>query len=107
MARDLKLPGSSEFAWVWVVDFPAFEFDEEEKRFAATHHPFTIPLDRDLAKLDSRDQATVESIKSKAYDIVCNGEGRGVGPASEPMGVSGRRARADGPFDPADGPRGP
>lgn len=79
MARDLKLPASSEFAWVWVVDFPAFEFDEEEKRFAATHHPFTIPLDRDLAKLDSRDQATVESIKSKAYDIVCNGSEVGGG----------------------------
>jgi aspartyl-tRNA synthetase len=79
MARDLKLPPSTEFAGVWVVDFPAFEFDEEEKRYAATHHPFTIPLDRDLAKLDSRDQATVESIKSKAYDIVCNGSEVGGG----------------------------
>jgi aspartyl-tRNA synthetase len=79
MARDLKLPASCEFAWLWVVDFPAFEFDEEEKRFAATHHPFTIPLDRDLAKLDSRDQATIESIKSKAYDIVCNGSEVGGG----------------------------
>jgi aspartyl-tRNA synthetase len=79
MARDLKLPPSAEFAWVWVVDFPAFEFDEEEKRYAATHHPFTIPLDRDLAKLDSRDQATIESIKSKAYDIVCNGSEVGGG----------------------------
>lgn len=79
MARDLKLPASAEFAWVWVVDFPAFEFDDEEKRYAATHHPFTIPLDRDLSKLESRDQTTVESIKSKAYDIVCNGSEVGGG----------------------------
>ncbi|MGD0464731.1 MAG: aspartate--tRNA ligase [Tepidisphaeraceae bacterium] len=79
MARDMKLPASCEFAWVWVVDFPAFEFDEEEKRFAATHHPFTSPLDGDLAKLDSRDRSTIESIKSKAYDIVCNGSEVGGG----------------------------
>ncbi|MGD0138483.1 MAG: aspartate--tRNA ligase [Tepidisphaeraceae bacterium] len=73
MARDLKLAPSTEFAWVWVVDFPAFEFDEQEKRFASTHHPFTAPLDADLTKLDSTDRAIVESIKSKAYDIVVNG----------------------------------
>jgi len=79
LAKDLKLAGSMEFAWVWVVDFPAFEFDEESKRYAATHHPFTSPLDGDLAKLDSTDQATVESIKSKAYDIVVNGSEVGGG----------------------------
>jgi aspartyl-tRNA synthetase len=79
MARDLKIAPSTEFAWVWVVDFPAFEFDEEEKRFAATHHPFTAPLDGDVAKLDSTDRATVESIKSKAYDIVVNGSEVGGG----------------------------
>jgi aspartyl-tRNA synthetase len=79
MARDMKLAPSTEFAWVWVVDFPSFEFDEEEKRFGATHHPFTSPLDGDLAKLDSREQAVVESIKSKAYDIVVNGSEVGGG----------------------------
>jgi len=73
MARDLKLSPSTEFAWIWVVDFPAFEFDEDEKRFSSTHHPFTAPLDADLPKLDSTDRACVESIKSKAYDIVVNG----------------------------------
>ena len=73
LARDLKFTPSTEFAWLWVVDFPAFEFDEEEKRFSATHHPFTAPLEGDLSKLDSRDQATIESIKSDAYDIVVNG----------------------------------
>ncbi|HEX4054655.1 MAG TPA: aspartate--tRNA ligase [Tepidisphaeraceae bacterium] len=79
MARDLKLAPSTEFAWIWIVDFPAFEFDEAEKRFSATHHPFTVPLDHDLGKLDSRDPATVESIKSKAYDIVVNGSEVGGG----------------------------
>ena len=79
MARDLKLASSTEFAWVWVVNFPLFEYDEEEKRFVSTHHPFTAPLDEDLPKLDSRDRETVESIKSKAYDIVVNGSEVGGG----------------------------
>ena len=79
MARDLKLAASTEFAWVWVVDFPMFDFDEEEKRFVATHHPFTAPLDEDLVKLDSKDQAVIESAKSKAYDIVVNGSEVGGG----------------------------
>jgi aspartyl-tRNA synthetase len=79
MARDLKLTPSTEFAWVWVVNFPLFEYDEEEKRYVATHHPFTAPLDEDLAKLDSQDRAVVESIKSKAYDIVVNGSEVGGG----------------------------
>jgi aspartyl-tRNA synthetase len=79
MARDLKLTPSTEFAWVWVMNFPAFEYDEEEKRCGATHHPFTAPLDEDLAKLDSRDRAVVESIKSNAYDIVVNGSEVGGG----------------------------
>ncbi|MFI5380491.1 MAG: aspartate--tRNA ligase [Tepidisphaerales bacterium] len=79
MARDMQLKPSCEFAWVWVVNFPAFEFDEEEKRYAATHHPFTVPLDQDLVKLDSTDREVVESIKSKAYDIVVNGNEIGGG----------------------------
>jgi len=79
MARDLQLTPSAEFAWVWVVNFPLFEWDEEEKRFVSTHHPFTAPLDADLPKLDSRDQAVVESVKSKAYDIVVNGNEIGGG----------------------------
>jgi aspartyl-tRNA synthetase len=79
MARDLNLAPSTEFAWVWVVNFPLLEWDEEEKRFVSTHHPFTSPLDEDLAKLDSRDQATIESIKAKAYDIVVNGSEVGGG----------------------------
>jgi len=79
MAKDMQLKPSAEFAWVWVVNFPLFEYDEAEKRFTSTHHPFTAPLDEDLAKMDSRDIAVVESIKSKAYDIVCNGSELGGG----------------------------
>jgi aspartyl-tRNA synthetase len=79
MARDLQLTPSTDFAWVWVVNFPLFEFDDAEKRFVSTHHPFTAPLDEDLVKLDSGDRAAVESIKSKAYDIVVNGSEIGGG----------------------------
>jgi aspartyl-tRNA synthetase len=51
----------------------------EENRYVATHHPFTAPLDEDVAKMDSGDRATIESIKSKAYDIVVNGSEIGGG----------------------------
>ena len=73
LARDLKLKPRQELAFLWVIDFPAFEFDEEEKRFVACHHPFTSPKDEDLDKLTSTDRTVVESIKAKAYDLVLNG----------------------------------
>jgi aspartyl-tRNA synthetase len=80
MAKDLQLKPSTDFAWVWVVLFPLFEYDEEEKRYVSTHHPFTAPTDEDLAKLDDPSNRTaVESIKSKAYDIVVNGSEVGGG----------------------------
>src|SRR5258706_1718780 len=79
MAKDLQLKPSTEFAWVWVVNFPLFEHDMEENRYVATHHPFTAPLDEDIAKMSSGDRATIESIKSKAYDIVVNGSEIGGG----------------------------
>ncbi len=79
MARDMQLKASTDFAWVWVVDFPLFEWSEEDQRYVSTHHPFTAPLDQDLEKLTSSDRATVESIKSKAYDIVVNGSEIGGG----------------------------
>ena len=79
MARDLQIKPSTDYAWIWVVDFPLFEWDEEEKRFTSTHHPFTAPLDEDLPKLDSREREVVESVKSKAYDIVVNGSEIGGG----------------------------
>jgi aspartyl-tRNA synthetase len=70
---------STDFAWVWVVNFPLFEHDMEENRYVATHHPFTAPLDADIPKMESGDRATIESIKSKAYDIVVNGSEIGGG----------------------------
>jgi aspartyl-tRNA synthetase len=79
MAKDLKLTPSTEFAWVWVMNFPLFEYDDEEKRYTSTHHPFTAPLDEDLPKMESPEQAVVESVKSKAYDIVVNGSEIGGG----------------------------
>lgn len=79
MFRDLNMTPTIDFAWTWVVDFPLFEYDEENKCFVSSHHPFTAPKDEDLAKLDSTDPAVVESIKSKAYDIVVNGSEVGGG----------------------------
>jgi aspartyl-tRNA synthetase len=79
MAKDLQIKPSTDFAWLWVVNFPLFEWDNDEKRFVSTHHPFTSARDEDLAKLDTRDRAVVESIKAKAYDIVVNGTELGGG----------------------------
>jgi aspartyl-tRNA synthetase len=79
MAKDLEIKPSTEYAWLWVVNFPAFEFDEEDKKWVATHHPFTSPTDADIEKLGSGDAKTIESIKSKAYDIVLNGSELGGG----------------------------
>ncbi len=53
----------------WVVDFPLFEWSEEEKRFVSMHHPFTAPYDEDLALLDTQP----DKIRAKAYDLVLNG----------------------------------
>jgi aspartyl-tRNA synthetase len=79
MARELAMKPSTDFAWLWVVNFPLFEWDPQEQRFLSTHHPFTAPLDADLPKLASPDRQVVESIKSKAYDLVCNGSELGGG----------------------------
>jgi aspartyl-tRNA synthetase len=73
MARDMQLKPSTDWAWAWVVNFPLLEFDEEAKKWNSTHHPFTSPLDEDMAKLSSTDPAVLSSLKSKAYDIVLNG----------------------------------
>lgn len=73
MFRDLKMTPDKELAFVWVVDFPSFEYDEEDKRFVALHHPFTSPKDEYMDQLDSTDRAAIEKIQAKAYDIVLNG----------------------------------
>jgi aspartyl-tRNA synthetase len=71
LAGQLKLvdPTAPVFKIAWVLDFPSFIWDEEEKRWAANHHPFTAPMDEDLPKLES-DPA---SVRAKAYDLVING----------------------------------
>jgi aspartyl-tRNA synthetase len=79
IARDLKMPPSQQYAWVWITDFPLLDFDEEDKKWVAVHHPFTSPLDSDIDQLDSRDPAILSSLKSKAYDIVLNGSELGGG----------------------------
>jgi aspartyl-tRNA synthetase len=71
LAEELKLydPSKPDFKIAWVIDFPSFIWDDEEKRWAANHHPFTAPMDEDLANLES-DPA---SVRAKAYDLVING----------------------------------
>ncbi len=71
LASVLKLfdPNGLDYKIAWVCDFPSFIWDDEEKRWAANHHPFTAPMDEHLDKLES-DPA---SVKAKAYDLVING----------------------------------
>jgi len=69
LGEKLGLIPENEFALVWVVDFPLMEFDPQEKRYVALHHPFTAPLDEDLPLLDSDAAKT----RSKAYDLALNG----------------------------------
>jgi aspartyl-tRNA synthetase len=75
LARDLKLYDPASFEFVWVVDFPLFEWNEEQKRYDSLHHPFTSPTEEDLGKLET-DPA---NICSQAYDIVVNGSEIGGG----------------------------
>jgi aspartyl-tRNA synthetase len=70
------------YAFSWIVDFPLLEWDEEEERFQAMHHPFTSPMDADREKMlagDAGDKAMLTSLKAKAYDIVLNGNEIGGG----------------------------
>jgi aspartyl-tRNA synthetase len=60
---------SKEYKFAWVVDFPMFTWDDEEKRWAANHHPFTAPRDEDLPMLES----DPGKVRAKAYDLVLNG----------------------------------
>jgi aspartyl-tRNA synthetase len=69
LGAKLGLIPENEYALVWVVDFPLMEFDPEEKRYVALHHPFTAPHDDDLALLDTEPLRA----RSKAYDLAVNG----------------------------------
>ena len=69
MGDKLGLRDKNKFALLWVVDFPMFEWSEEEGRLMAMHHPFTSPKPSDIAKLDTEPQ----NVLADAYDMVCNG----------------------------------
>ena len=75
LGRDLGLIKKDDYKLLWVVEFPSFEYSEEEGRYVACHHPFTAPLDSDVDKLIS----DKEHCYSKAYDIVINGYEAGGG----------------------------
>ena len=69
MGNQLGLRDKNKFALLWVVDFPMFEWSEEEGRLMAMHHPFTHPKDEDIPLLDNDPAA----VRADAYDMVCNG----------------------------------
>jgi aspartyl-tRNA synthetase len=69
LAERLGLVDSSLWNFLWVVDFPLLVYDEEEGRYVANHHPFTSPVDEDLALLESEPH----KVRAKAYDMVLNG----------------------------------
>jgi aspartyl-tRNA synthetase len=76
VAKKLEiLKDNKEFNFVWVTEFPLVSFDEEENRYTAEHHPFTMPMDEDLHLLDT----DPSKVRAKAYDIVLNGEELGGG----------------------------
>ncbi|MBO4976987.1 MAG: aspartate--tRNA ligase [Lachnospiraceae bacterium] len=69
VAKQLDLIDQSKFNFLWITEFPLLEWSEEEDRFVAMHHPFTMPMDEDLELLDS----DPGKVRAKAYDIVLNG----------------------------------
>jgi aspartyl-tRNA synthetase len=76
LAKELGiLENNKEFNFVWITEFPLLEYDEEENRYVALHHPFTSPMDEDLQYLDT----DPKRVRAKAYDIVLNGEELGGG----------------------------
>lgn len=75
LARQLDLMKKDDFRFLWVTEFPLLEYSEEEKRFTAKHHPFTMPMEEDWHLIDSDPGA----VRAKAYDIVLNGTELGGG----------------------------
>ncbi len=69
MGNQLELRDKNKFVCLWVVDFPMFEWSDEEGRLMAMHHPFTHPKDEDIPLLDTNPAA----VRADAYDMVCNG----------------------------------
>ena len=69
VAKQLEMIDQSKFNFLWVTEFPLLEWSEEEERYVAMHHPFTMPMDEDLELLDT----DPGKVRAKAYDIVLNG----------------------------------
>jgi aspartyl-tRNA synthetase len=69
LAEQLQLVPANQWRFLWVTEFPLFEWSESEKRWVSSHHPFTAPADEDLEKLESEPG----KVRSKAYDLVLNG----------------------------------
>ena len=69
LGKDLDLIDQSKYNFLWIVDWPLLEYDEDAKRYTAAHHPFTSPQEADLDKLSTEP----ESVRANAYDIVLNG----------------------------------
>ena len=69
MGEQLGLRDKNKFECLWIVDFPLFEWSDEEQRLMATHHPFTMPNPDDIPLLEDHP----EQVRAKAYDFVCNG----------------------------------
>lgn len=70
IAKRINVIPTDIYKFVWITDFPMFEWSEEDNRYKAVHHPFTRPKDEDLHYLDTN---KLNKIKANAYDIVCNG----------------------------------
>jgi aspartyl-tRNA synthetase len=75
LIKKLGLQPSHEFRFCWVTKFPLLEYDEEEKRWKAVHHPFTSPVEQDIALLES----DPGKVRARAYDLVLNGSEIGGG----------------------------
>ncbi len=75
LAKKMNLLDPKKFEFLWVVEFPQFEYSEEEERYTAMHHPFTMPMEEDLHYLDT----DLGKVRAKAYDIVLNGSEIGGG----------------------------
>lgn len=73
LGKHFNLIDHNKYAFLWVYDFPLFDYDADTNTLAAKHHPFTRPKDEDLELYYSDDKSKVKDVKAYAYDIVCNG----------------------------------
>ncbi|HXH75785.1 MAG TPA: aspartate--tRNA ligase [Bacteriovoracaceae bacterium] len=71
--KTFKLIKPDMYAFLWVYDFPLFDYDQDANTLGAKHHPFTRPKDEDMELYYSNDKSKVKDVKAYAYDIVCNG----------------------------------